>query len=550
MPHHALLLPAISLGLGVSAQEPAWHWARSAGGVYTDYASAVSTDAQGNAYVAGTFYSTAITLGDTTLLNQEEEGGYADLYVAKYNPNGEMLWVRQGTGPQSQLDGCVATDAEGNVFVSGAHYGSITLGPYTFNSAGAYDVFLAKYAADGTLLWATSAGSAASDAPTDLAFDGDGGVVLTGSFSGQSIQFGSTVLQNVNAEYSDAFLVRYDANGNVLWARSAGSVLADRGRGVATDAAGNVLLAGYFQGATLHIGTSELDNAGANTSDVFLAKYDPEGNLLWALNAGGERHEEPRDLAVDGHDDILLCGQFNGPTLGIGGEELTNSTGEADFYDVFLAKYHGDGTPLWARSGGGEGNDDAWALAIDGEDHAVLVGYGESAGCTYGPFSWTASPLGDAMALKYAPDGEELWAVHAGGDNIDQFIGTAIDPNGDVWLAGAIGSDEMTIGNTVLTNAGTTDMMLLKLDGTATGLAEPPPTAGVTLYPVPSSGRVTLTSPVPMRQLLMRDATGRIVYRASPKSQQAELELHIPGVYIAEMSLGNATLTKRLVICE
>ncbi len=549
MPRILHLLSAFSIGLAISAQEPIWHWARSAGGENTDYASTMSTDAQGNAYVAGTFYSTAITLGDTTLLNYVEEEGYADLYLAKYDPNGEVLWVRHGTGPQSQQDGCVATDAEGNVFISGAFYGSITLGTSTLTSAGVVDIFLAKYAADGTLLWATSAGSAAGDAPTDMASDGDGGVVLTGSFSGQTLQFGSTVLQNVNPEHSDAFLVRYDANGNVLWARSAGSMLADRGRGVATDAAGNVVLAGYFQGATLHIGTTELDNADANLSDVFLAKYDPEGNLLWALSAGGERHDESRDVAVDGNDDILLCGQFNGPSLGIGGEELTNSSGEGDFYDVFLAKYHADGTPVWARSGGGDGNDEAWGLAIDGEDHAVLVGSGAGGVPTYGPFSWTASFMGDAMAVKYAPDGEELWAVHAGGDNVDYFFSPAIDLNGDLWLAGAFASSELIIGSNLLTSSGSTDMMLLKLDGDATGVVEAS-ADGVALYPVPSSGMVTITSPEPVRQLLVQDAMGRTVYRASPNSRQADLYLWTTGLYLVEITCGNTTTTKRLVICE
>src|SRR5687767_2168500 len=143
------------------------------------------------------------------------------------------------------------------------------------------------------LLWARRAGGLDSDTGYAVATDPSGNIYVAGAFYATN-DFGPVKL--VSAGLSDIFVAKYDADGNFLWARRAGGTSYDEARGVAVDGAGNACITGFFQ-LTANFAPTNLVSTGQ--SDVFVAKYDPAGNLQWARRAGGNDFEESHAIALD-----------------------------------------------------------------------------------------------------------------------------------------------------------------------------------------------------------------------------------------------------------
>ena len=229
--------------------------------------------------------------------------------------------------------------------------------------------------------WATSAGGTDYDFGFSLALDASGNAYVTGYFYSPTITFGSYTLTNVGV--TDAFLVKYDANGNVLWATSAGGTDDDCGRFLALDASGNVYVIGYFFSSTITFGSYTLTNVGL--SDVFLVKYDANGNVLWATSAGGTDTDESCSLALDASGNAYVTGNFSSPTITFGATTLTNSGS----YDIFLVKYNANGNVLWATSAKGITGDWSSSLALDASGNAYVTGCSFSPTITFGSYTLT-----------------------------------------------------------------------------------------------------------------------------------------------------------------
>jgi hypothetical protein len=137
-------------------------------------------------------------------------------------------------------------DSTGNVFLTGSFQGSMQVGNQTLQSAGGSDVFLAKLDAGGNPQWAKSFGNAADQAAYAVATDAAGNVVLTGGFVG-SINFGGTTLQSAGLD--DVFVAKLDPDGNHLWSGSAGDAAEQDGYAIAVDPSGNVIVSGIFSGS-------------------------------------------------------------------------------------------------------------------------------------------------------------------------------------------------------------------------------------------------------------------------------------------------------------
>jgi hypothetical protein len=311
-------------------------WAESAAGTFHDVGNSVTLDDSGNIFLTGFFSSSEITFGDNTLTN----AGGNDMFLAKYDANGNVLWAKNPYGT-SQDQGCsVAADNSGNAYVAGyfSAYTYIVFGSDTLTSGGDYDVFLAKYDAGGNVQWAKGAGALGNDLATAIAVDNSGNAYMAGYFSSSAITFGTFTLTNVAG--NDIFLTKYNASGNVLWAKSAGGTGIDFVYSVAVNASGDAYLTGDFSSPTLSIGTYTLTNAGG--SDLFLAKYDAGGNVLWAKGNGGIGNEYGNSVAIVGSDNVCVTGYFSGSPFILGPDTLQN----AGMYDVFLAKSEGGPTGI------------------------------------------------------------------------------------------------------------------------------------------------------------------------------------------------------------
>ena len=166
-----------------------------------------------------------------------------------------------------------------------------------------------------------SAGGTNTDYANSVIVDANGNTYVVGYFSSSSITFGTTTLTNSGS--ADMFIVKYDASGNMLWAKSAGGTSNDYAQSIAVDANGNTYVAGYFNSSSITFGSNTLTNA-AGDYDMFVVKYDASGNVLWAKSAGGTSDDQANSITVDANGNIYVAGSFKSASITFGATTLTN----------------------------------------------------------------------------------------------------------------------------------------------------------------------------------------------------------------------------------
>jgi uncharacterized protein (AIM24 family) len=257
--------------------------------------------------------------------------GYKDGFVAKLSGvDGTHVWSKRlGSTGQNDAATGVAVDSNGNILVTGRFAGTVDFGGGALTSAGAYDVFLAKYSGSGSHVWSKRFGGTMVDTGNSVAVDGSGNAVITGNFVG-TVDFGGGALSSSGGQ--DLFVAKFSGAGGHLWSkRFGGTSDFDSGNGVAVDATGNVLITGYFCGA-VDFGGGARSSAGA--WDLFVAKYSPSGTHLWSKQVGGTNIDEGNAIAVDGVGNSVITGRFFN-TVDFGGGAMTSAGGA----DIFLVQY-------------------------------------------------------------------------------------------------------------------------------------------------------------------------------------------------------------------
>jgi hypothetical protein len=326
-------------------------WVRSIGGPDNQSASSVAVDGNGNVYAFG-YAETSCTIGTNVFTAASDRDGF----LAKYGPDGDVLWARQIKGSWVRNYNRVRTDRGGAVYVAGAFSGTIDFGAASLTSTGLTDAFLAKYSGSGTFQWARRGGGPESTAAKGLAVDGAGNAVLVGTYLDEA-RFGGVDLP---AGFDkEVFVVKYDTVGNVKWARNGAGGSQDLAEGAAIDAEGNIYVTGSFS-AKLQFGAKAAETSASIAS--FIAKFDGDGTPQWVTSAGSTgRESEGLGVAVsrDGRN-VYVCGLYDA-ALEAGLWRLESGGG----YDAFLLQYGGDGEVRWAKSAGGTGYDLAASVAVD-----------------------------------------------------------------------------------------------------------------------------------------------------------------------------------------
>jgi hypothetical protein len=204
------------------------------------------------------------------------------------------------------------------------------------------DLYVGNMTPGLKLLWGKSFTGPTNVQTMRIAVDTSGNVVLAGSFQ-NSVNFGGGML-SVSGSAPDIFLAKFDNKGNYGWAYRYGDAQAQVVNAVATDSAGNIIIAGKFAG-TLNLGTgANLMAGGSNTSNMFVAEFSPGGGLLWGVASENAFLSEATDVAIDPSGNVIVVGYFHG-SMNLGGDTLVSAGGN----DIFIAKYDGTGKFLWGR---------------------------------------------------------------------------------------------------------------------------------------------------------------------------------------------------------
>jgi lipocalin len=315
------------------------------------------------------------------------------LFLAKYDPDGNLVWAKT-TGQSSALFGnALAVDPAGNCFLTGGFAQHAVLGSADFqnnSTNSAYDAFVAKCDAKGAVLWALQCGGTGSDQGTGIALDANGNCYVTGFFEGD-VLFGDQDL--ISFGDRDMFVCQLNSSGTVQWAQNAGASGKTEGAAIAVDGSGHSWVTGYFESVALF----DLDVLSTDGFyDLFLAKYDPQGNVLWATNTASSAINGT-GVAVDANGNAYVAGSFVGPAT-FGALTLTNSNNAVSA--IFVAKYDSDGNFVLARQAGGSSDCFAFGIATDSLGGCDLTG-SISGSATFGAQSLLAGGQeADALVAK------------------------------------------------------------------------------------------------------------------------------------------------------
>lgn len=317
----------------------------------------------------------------------------------------QPLWVKSQGGANVDETLAVTSDNAGAVYMTGYFSTSAQINGVPLSVAGLTDIFVSKVNASGNTSWSVRAGGSGSDRGLDVAVDNSGNVYVSGFFSGTA-QFGNGVSLTASGSSQDAYVVKYNGLGEAIWARAGGSPNgADRANSVAVDNAGNVFISGQFSGEADFDGIAVSGTGG--TGDMFVAKYDSNGSILWAKYAQSSAQNSGMAIATDNNGAVFVAGQFSGDIT------FENSYSNTMLNAVFLVKYGSDGSESWVRLAGGGNQSMVYGLVSDGSN-VYMTG---DCGATLTFFGETTNPQitstysNAVYVAAYGSAGNYLWGA-------------------------------------------------------------------------------------------------------------------------------------------
>jgi len=481
-------------------------WAARAGSAGADIGYGIVTDSGSNVYVTGQYTGTMTLYNSsgTTFSNTLGTLTGSDVFIAKYNGfTGDVTWAARAGSAGGDVGYGITTDPGSNVYVTGYYNGTMTLYnssgtafSNTLGSLGSNDIFISKYSGiTGDVTWVGRAGSVGSDIGYGIATDLGSNVYVGGQYFGTLTLYNSDTTSFANTlaptSTNNSFLAKYDTNsGSVISANSTRSNVSASSisvLAVAYDAtSSNIYVAGSYNG--VFVAYDQTQNPVFTPTPVpvqssFLAKYTPNGQILWFARQAAVTTATGQSVKVDPTGNVYMTGQYTG-TMTIynsSGSAFSNTLTNAGSSDVFILKYNSAGNVIWAARAGSTGNDIGYAIATDAGSNVYVAGNYTGLMTIYNSsgtfFSNTLALVGgqDGFLFKYNGfTGDVTWVTRIASSAAgNEFVfGVAADISGNVYITGQYSSTALTLYNSNKTSfantfatIGTNDAFVAKYNG-------------------------------------------------------------------------------------
>jgi len=438
-----LILAMLLLANCVFAQSYEFEWARQGGGVEDDEIWGLAVDVENNYFIAGAFED-VFGLGDTVLTSS----GEADIFLAKYNRNSQLLWAKRFGSELYDAGLTVTTDKEGSVFVGGLTVEEDSEGNTDSN------IWFAALTGDGDLLWTEQIRSASNDVLLDMVIDRNGILYLAGEYEGAG-SMGGFRLEEFGG--GDMFLAAYSiSDRRFTRVASAGGADYDYGVALHLGNSGELVWTGTFYESASILGEPIV---AVGMDDVFIAHLDAATFAVnWLATGGSDEEDAVNGLTVDNNGNVFIAGDFRASALFDG--VVVESSGEND---VFLAKYDASGFVQWVRQAGGRAEDQAFSVAVDVSGNSYVTGGFEEI-VWYDDTEHQSAGEVDIFLARYDANGSLLTAVSTGGEHNDAATRLEIDGRGSLVMAGVFQA-EADFGDTSLVSGGEFDVFIGRLQG-------------------------------------------------------------------------------------
>ena len=476
----------------------------------TTVAKSVKFDSDNNTYVVGEFSGTINfnPLGTPTYLSSSGNNSLNDIFVAKYDNVGILLWAKQiGESNYSEIACGIEVDKLNDVYVVGQFYSTIDTDPSNaiFNLAalGSADVFITKLNLNGDFIWAQNYGAASQTlSPVRIKINDANELYLTGKYTGAFDADPSTNTSTLNG--SGTFLLKYDAAGNYVWSKNTlnggSGTLID----IAFDSQNNCYGIGTFSLSVDFDPSSAVNNiTSKGGTDIFLLKYDNIGNHIWTKALGSSANEIGNSIVFDKNDNFYITGGYR-LSLDVdfsAGSKMVYS----NYYGQFLAKYSSSADCIWADGINNCTGSSSTEINLAISPNEIIYFSGLFASrfvdfqLGFGTKYLTSTYLNgngtfDIYLTGYNTNGELLWSESIGNTGDDRSQGLSVDNLGNVVLFGSFQNSvdlDLTASTNNYTTQGSKDAFIAKYGNSIlTNTAEPKYNSKIFVYPNPTEGQL------------------------------------------------------------
>ncbi|CAN5341774.1 hypothetical protein BH09BAC5_BH09BAC5_12060 [soil metagenome] len=385
------------------------------------------------------------------------------IFISEISSAQTFSWVNPaGNGTYVDYGFGVAVDNQHNVVATGMHFNNATFNSTIVNGYGYQDAYIAKYDSTGNLLWVHGIGGGEQDWGYAIAVDANDNIFITGTYAWYAIHFTATDSLPISApQATNCFIAKYDANGNFLWARSGGCSYG-KSSSVEVDTSGNAIISGFFN-STINFSGNILNGGGQN---LFFVKYDSIGNVTWAKAGISSSNCSTNALKCDAAGNIYATGKIS-QTITFASTPYLHNGGD----DMYTAKFDAGGNLQWFKVQGNSLVASSTANTLDSGNGIDVDNSGNIyvAGSLLDTFI-VSSMYQSLAVVKYDNNGNQQWLYKYGNNSIDVCNSLSLDAAGNPYVIGSY-SGALTIGNSVLPTASDVDIFIAKFNSSGACIA-------------------------------------------------------------------------------
>ncbi len=443
--------------------DPVLSYASYLGGSAADNAFGVAVDSQGNFFACGQTASVNFPLSnaaDATFADTEA-------FLAKFTPAGALVFSTFFGGGGGDLANDAAADAQGNVYITGVTSSSNLPArlPLFPNLGGASDAFLAKFSPQGVIVYSTYLGGSEDDSGTSVAVDAGGNAYVGGITRSTNFPVTAGCFDSTFNGETDIFLAKLNAQGSALvFSTYLGGLDGEGGVEIAIDGADHIYAAGFSDSTDFPVTPGAAQSSARGLSDGFVTKLNVSGSgLVYSTYLGGTDDDVINDIGIDSLNRVHVTGSTfstDFPTTTGSFDETHNGAN-----DVFLTRLNSLGTAvLYSTFLGGPGPDSGDGIRVHPSGNVIISGMSLSIPVTSDAIRSTPSGTQEVFLAVFSPSGAGLvYATYLGGRSFDQPI--ALDASGNVYLASTASPAELAplTGNAIRTVPESDDAYVARL---------------------------------------------------------------------------------------